>query len=202
MTSNVGIPANELSGQVAVVTGGGRGIGRAVAQALAAAGAAVAVVARSSGALTQVAAGIHEMGGQAIAVTADVTEREAVERMVEQVQRRLGPVDLLVNGAGIGGPIGPAWEGDPDDWWRCLETNVRASLPNLCARSVLPGMIARRCGRIVNLASIAGLTGLPYHSGYVLSKTAIVRFSETLAAETRPHGIQVFAIYPGLVLSR
>jgi NAD(P)-dependent dehydrogenase (short-subunit alcohol dehydrogenase family) len=187
----------DLSGQVAIVTGGGRGIGRAMALALARAGAAVAVVARTAEQLAETVALIEGEGGRAIAVPADVTDRQAVERMAREVERQLGPVDLLVNNAGTGDPGGPLWEVDPDQWWHVLTVNLCG--PFLCSRAILPGMIARRQGRIVNTASGAGLKAMTYMSAYVTSKTALVRLTENLAAETTEHGISIFAIHPGTV---
>ena len=115
--------------------------------------------------------------------------------MVRQVERRLGPVDLLVNNAGHGGEMAPLWEIDPDEWWRCMDVNLRG--PYLCARSVVPGMIARGSGRIINTASHTGLGLWPHFSAYPISKAAVIRLSETLAAETKEYDISVFAIHPG-----
>jgi NAD(P)-dependent dehydrogenase (short-subunit alcohol dehydrogenase family) len=106
-------------------------------------------------------------------------------------------VDLLVNNAGQFGPVGPLAATDPDDWWQVLEVNLRG--PVYCARAVLPGMLARGHGRIVNVSTSAGFTAIPMLSAYAVSKTALYRLSENLAAETRGHGITVFAISPGLV---
>lgn len=185
----------DLVGQVAIVTGGGRGIGRAIALRLASAGAAVAAVARSPDQLAETIALIEEAGGRGIAVTADVTDQEDVERMAKEVERQLGPVDLLVNNAGHGGQIGPFWEVDPDEWWRCIAVNLRG--PFLCARAVVPGMISRRRGRIINTASQAGIGLSPHLSAYAIGKTAVIRLNENIAAETKEHGISVFAIHPG-----
>jgi NAD(P)-dependent dehydrogenase (short-subunit alcohol dehydrogenase family) len=186
-----------LTGLVAIVTGGGRGIGEAIALGLAKAGASVAVVARSEDQLTQTVREITQLGSRAMFFAADVSDPAAVERMVVEVEQTLGSVDLLVNNAGLAGPIGPTWETDPDDWWRCLEVNLRG--PMLCSRAFLPGMIARGGGRIVNVASGAGTFAIPYLGAYVTSKTALIRFTEILALEVAQHGVKVFAIEPGTV---
>ena len=197
MSSNNTVPEIDLGGQVAIVTGGGRGIGRAMALGLARAGAAVAVVARSTDQLTRTVSLVQEAGGCAIAITADVTDQLATEQMARQVEEQLGPINLLVNNAGAPAPIGPLWEADPVEWWRCVDVNLHG--PFLCSRAVLPGMVSRRSGRIVTTASSSGLEPGPYVSAYAISKCAAIRFSENLAAETKDHGIYAFAISPGLV---
>jgi NAD(P)-dependent dehydrogenase (short-subunit alcohol dehydrogenase family) len=189
--------ATNLAGQVALVTGGGRGIGRAIALALARSGASVAVLARSADQLAEVVAEIARAGGRAIACPGDVTDRATVEGAVARVERELGPIDLLVNNAGAGGPLGALAEVDPDEWWRCVEVNLRG--PLLCSRAVLPGMLARRRGRIVNVASGAGTHPIPNLSAYVTSKAALIRMTENLAAEVDSFGIRAFAIQPGTV---
>jgi NAD(P)-dependent dehydrogenase (short-subunit alcohol dehydrogenase family) len=190
----------DLSGQVAIVTGGGRGLGKVYAQFLARAGAAVAVMARTASEIDETVASIKAEGGRAIALTGDVTDRGAVARAVAQTEERLGPVDLLVNNAGLPGPLksaGPVWVNDPDEWWRCMEVNVRG--PLLCSQAVLHGMIARRQGRIINISSGGGNTPWPYASAYSVSKAALTRLTENLAVEIREYGISVFAISPGMV---
>ncbi len=191
------LPLVRLEGQVALVTGAGRGIGRAIALALGDAGAAVAVCARSEGEVTGVAGEIAARGGLALAMRCDVTRRHEVEAMAAAVEDAFGPVDLLVNNAGRFGPVGPLAATDPDQWWQVLEVNLRG--PLYCTRAVLPGMLTRGHGRIVNVSSGVGLTVIPMLSAYVVSKTALYRLSENLAAETRGHGVMVFAIDPGLV---
>lgn len=200
MDSNRDTGNGTLRGQVAVVTGGGRGIGRAIARALAEVGAAVAVVARSESDLAETVALIAAAGGRAVALTADVTDQAAVERMVQETERHLGPVDVLVNNAGSAETIGPLWEIDPELWWRDLEINLRGVL--LCTWAVLPRMIARHKGRIINVSSYAGARPVPYMSSYTCAKAAVARLTDTLAAETKEHGVQVFAISPGYVRTR
>jgi NAD(P)-dependent dehydrogenase (short-subunit alcohol dehydrogenase family) len=189
--------AVDLHGQVALVTGGGRGLGRAFACALAAAGAAVGVTARSADQLAETVAEIEASGGTATAVAADVTDRAAVTQVVYRVTERLGPIDLLVNNAGIVSPLGPLWEADPDEWWRSVEINLRSAL--LCSAAVLPAMVQRKSGRIINVASAAGLWPIPFGTAYVTSKAAMIRLAETLAAETSSYGVSVFGIHPGNV---
>jgi NAD(P)-dependent dehydrogenase (short-subunit alcohol dehydrogenase family) len=190
-------PLVSLDGQVALVTGAGRGIGRAMALALSEAGAAVAVCARSEDEVGGLAREIADRGRRALAVRCDVTHRREVESMIAKVEAAAGPVDLLVSNAAQAGPIGPVAATDPDQWWRTLEVNLRG--PLYCARAVLPGMLTRRRGRIVNVSSGAGFAAWPMLSAYVVSKAALFRLSENLAAETRGHGVMVFAIDPGLV---
>jgi NAD(P)-dependent dehydrogenase (short-subunit alcohol dehydrogenase family) len=190
-------PLVRLDGQVALVTGAGRGIGRAIALALSAAGAAVAVCARSEDEVTAVAREIADRKGRAIAVRCDVLHRNEVEDMAAQVEAAIGPADLLVNNAGQSGPAGPMAVTDPDQWWQALEINLRG--PLYCARAVLPGMLSRGYGRIVNVSSSVGFAAVPMLSAYAVSKAALYRLSENLAAETRGQGVTVFTIVPGLV---
>jgi NAD(P)-dependent dehydrogenase (short-subunit alcohol dehydrogenase family) len=186
---------HELEGQVAVVTGGGRGIGANIARELASAGARVAVTGRTLKQIEEVAREIHGLPLQG-----DVSRREDVERWVREVRVTLGPIDLLVNNAGISGESAPAWETDPRDWWRVFEVNTLG--PFLCCHAVLPGMIERGRGRIVNVSSGAAYlpgSGMSSSTSYGPSKSALYRFSELLADQVREHGIAVFPISPGLV---
>ena len=188
---------DELRGQVAIVTGAGRGLGRATALALARARARVGVVARSEEQLAETVRGVTEAGGEALAVVVDVCDAAAVERMARKVERTLGPVDLLVNNAGTMGPLGPIWEADPGDWWHSMEVNLRG--PYLCSHALLPGMIERRHGRIINVSTSAAAVAVAHMGAYVIAKTALVRFTENLAAELLDSGVSVFTISPGTV---
>ncbi len=189
--------SEELAGQVALVTGGGRGIGRAIAARFAAAGAAVTVTARAAAQLHETVAQIEQAGGRALAVPGDVCDTEAVAHAVAMTHERFGAVDVLVNNAGLPGTAGPMWEVDADAWWRCLEVNLHG--PFLFARAVLPQMLARGHGRIINVTSHAGYIAYPYMSPYSVAKTALIRLSESLAFEARDAGIAVFAMDPGPV---
>jgi NAD(P)-dependent dehydrogenase (short-subunit alcohol dehydrogenase family) len=178
---------------VALVTGGGRGIGRRIGAALADEGYRVAVSARTR---EQVEETAGEIGG--LAIQADVSKRQDVDRMVAEVERELGPIDLLVNNAGISGwEHGGAWEVPVEDWWHVLEVNVLG--PYLCCRAVIPGMLERGGGRIVNVGSGASYLPGSSSTAYAASKAALGRFGETLANQLEGSGIAVFTISPGLV---
>jgi NAD(P)-dependent dehydrogenase (short-subunit alcohol dehydrogenase family) len=182
--------------RVALVTGGGRGIGRAVALALAREGCAVAVAARTRSEVERTAAEARSAGNAALAVEIDVTEPAAVVHAVKRVAAELGPIDVLVNSAGIA-ESAPFTRMDLDHWERHLRVN--ATGPYLVAREVLPGMLERRWGRIVNIASIAGLAGAAYVAAYVASKHALVGLTRALAVEIAGRGVTVNAVCPGYV---
>jgi 3-oxoacyl-[acyl-carrier protein] reductase len=185
------MPSDRLDGQVALVTGGGRGIGANIARELAGAGARVAVSARTKDEVEAVA---QEIGG--VAVVADISKGEDVERMVSEVESELGPIDLLVANAGIGNQDGATWEVDPRDWWHVLEVNVLGV--HLSCRAVIPGMLDRGRGRIVITGSGAAYLPGSDHTAYPASKAAVCRYGETLANELRGR-IPVFFFSPGLV---
>jgi len=185
---------------IALITGGGRGIGRAVALRLANNQWDVAIASRSANELAETAGIAKAASGRMLSITADVASAEDVRSMVQRTEKELGPIDLLVNNAGVAGPLAPFWETDPRDWWRCQEVNVLG--PMLCCREVVPGMMRRRSGRIVNLTSGAGLRAIANLGAYAISKASVIRFSEQLAMELAPHGITVFPIRPGVVRTR
>lgn len=187
----------KLQDQVVIVTGAGRGIGRAIAHKCAAAGAKVALTSRTEAQLQQVAGEIRDAGGTALVIPADVTDQDSVNNMVQTTETELGPVDLLVNNAGSFFSIGPAWETDPTAWWRDVTINVLGVY--LGCHAVLPGMIERGQGRVINLIGGGTTNPFPYGSGYGTSKAAVMRFTETLAVEAKEHGVKVFAMGPGLV---
>ena len=181
-----------LNAQVGLVTGGGGGIGRAIAQRLARDGMAVAVVDRNSGAAQTAAA---EIGG--FAVTADLTEPQAVGRAIDATLARFGKIDLLVNNAGVAW-MGPALDTPLEVLRSMLAVNVEGVF--IVSHAVLPHMVARRTGSVVNLASWAGKTGPAYFAGYSASKFAVIGLTQALAREMAPHGIRVNAICPGIVV--
>ena len=183
-----------LDGKVAVVTGAGRGIGRAVVEALASEGASVGLAARSADEIEAVANAIRASGGRALAVPTDVSSQPAVDQLFQRVSKEVGEVDILVNNAAILGPTGMLWETGLDAWQEVLEVNFTGVVR--CCRAVLPSMISRRCGKIINLGSIAGwddswAAGFPEWAAYGCTKAAVMRFSQVLAHQVKQYGVNV-----------
>jgi len=197
MSADPSHPLVDLTGQVALVTGGGRGLGRAFASALAKAGAHVAVTARTAEPLAETVEMVERAGGRALAIPGDVSAPDAVAHVVRTAESQLGMVDILVNNAGAVGPLGYDWEVDLEDWWRTFEINVRG--PFLYARAVLPGMVKRQRGRIVNISTGAGFGRLPQMDAYCATKAALTQWTKCLAADIQAHGVTVFAFHPGFV---
>ena len=164
---------------------------------LAEAGASVAVVGRSASDLAATADAIGRAGGRAFPVVANVTDRQAVMRMIDEVRQRFGPPDLLVNNAGSLMAVGALWEIDPDQWWADVEANLRSAA--LCAWAALPMMVERGSGTIVNIASISGTSRSGHDTAYSAAKAGLIRFTAGLAAETAGRGVRVFAVHPGTV---
>jgi 3-hydroxybutyrate dehydrogenase len=185
-----------LEGRGAVVTGGGRGIGRAVARALAEQGASVVVSARSTREIESVAKELVKDGFTADAVTCDVADEKSVQEMAEKAEKLLGTVDVLVNNAGIA-LSNPVKRLPLEEWNRIMTINVTGTF--LCTRAFLQGMIDRGWGRVINVASVAGLRGGRYISAYSASKHAQIGFTRSVAAEVADAGITVNAICPGYV---
>ncbi len=189
----------DLTGTVALVTGASAGIGRHLAEGLAARGAAVAGLARGAdrlrAAMEEVAAAT---GARTLAVPTDVTDPAAVDAAVAEVTRGLGPVGLLVNNAGlVDAAEVPLWEADPDQWWSVVESQVRG--PFLLARAVVPGMVAAGGGRVVGLASGLGTRGDARYSAYSAGKTAQMRITEAIDLAGAAHGVRAFDLAPGVV---
>lgn len=185
-----------LDGRTAVVTGGGRGIGRTVAHALAGAGASVVVAARTEGEIRSVADELREDGHEAHAVPCDVTEPDQVEALAGAAAERLGRVDVLVNNAGVSGSE-PFVRLELEEWNRMLRVNATGSF--LCTKAFLPGMLEAGWGRVVMMASTAGLSGGRYIAAYSASKHAVLGLTRSLAEEVGGRGVTVNAVCPGYV---
>src|SRR5436190_2175096 len=190
---------NLLKNRVALVTGAGRGIGRAIALAFAAEGAKVALTARTVSELDMAVGEIRAAGGTALALSADLSDRVVPKSLVGEVESKLGPIEILVNNAGIGSSAGPKplVEFDDDLWHKTLQLNLTA--PYLLTKAVLPGMLERNWGRIIMIASINGKIGALHGAAYAASKHGLLGLMRSLAMEVTGQGIAVNAICPGPV---
>ena len=186
-----------LKGKTAIVTGGGRGIGRAIARKLAGEGAAVLVASRSSKEIDAVAAEIQQAGGRAKAVAADVSKLAECEKIVRATREAFGAIDILVNNAGILGPVAPAEGTTPQQWDDVIAINLTSVF--LMSRLVVPEMYERGSGAILNVSSIAAKAALPMNSAYAASKAGVSGLTRTMAAEGARKGVRVNAISPGPV---
>jgi 3-oxoacyl-[acyl-carrier protein] reductase len=189
--------ANLLKNKVAIVTGAGRGVGRAAALSLAQAGAAVVLAARSTDQITGVADEIKQNGGQALAIATDVSDTAQVDHLLVLTLRAFQHIDILVNNAAVAHPIGKVWETSPRAWQELMAINVTG--PYLCARSVLPHMLDRGSGHIINISSGAADSNIEGLSAYNASKAALERFSGVLAEEVNSYGLVVTVLRPGIV---
>lgn len=187
----------KLQGQVAIVTGGGRGIGAATAERLAGMGARVVLAARSDEEVEAVASRLRGQGEQAIAVPGDVTDPDIVEEIVEAALDQFGRVDLLINNAAVIWPLEELAEADPDEWAYNIMTNLVA--PFMLARNVLPLMLDQGYGRILNVSSEAAFTPVPGGSAYCAAKAGLDMMTRVLALEVAGRGVTVNALYPGHV---
>ena len=187
----------KLEGQVAVITGAGRGIGRAIALAYAREGAQLALAARSESELEQTVASVSELGAEAIAVPTDITSQGHTERLAQAVVERFGRIDVLVNNAGISGPIGPLQDNDIAEWVDTINVNLTGTF--LVCRAVIPVMLEQGGGRIINLSGAGVANAWSNMSAYCSSKVAVVRLTEVLAQELEGKGIFVNALGPGSV---
>jgi NAD(P)-dependent dehydrogenase (short-subunit alcohol dehydrogenase family) len=186
-----------LSGQVAVVTGAGRGIGAAIATSLARLGAHAVLCGRTVSAIQATAAAIASEGGSSTAVECDVTDLRSVESMAARIEDLFGRLDILVNNAGVGGGNSPLHELAPEVWQQVMNTNLRGVY--YCIRSLAPVMIRRRSGHIVNVSSLAGKNPLPNGAAYSASKWGLNGLTYSVAEELRVHNIRVSVICPGSV---
>ncbi|MEW5803141.1 MAG: SDR family oxidoreductase [bacterium] len=193
------LEGKKLEGKKAVVTGGSRGIGKAIARAFLEEGASVAITGRNQDELEKTAEELSSFG-PVRSFKADISREQDARHMISEVLAAFGGVDILVNNAGIQGPIGRFWEVDFEDWVENIKVNCIGTAR--CVRQVLPIMISRKKGKIINLSGGGATSPRPYFSAYGTGKAAIVRFTETLAEEVRDYSIDVNAIAPGAVNTR
>ncbi len=187
--------AGRFNEQVAIVTGGGRGIGKSIASEFAMQGARVVVTARTANEVADVAHEIALAGGEAIGVVCDVSDESSVQELVDEVISHWGRVDVLVNNAAINLPHIDVTDIEPDAWRAVLDVNLTG--PYLCARAVIPKMKEQGSGNIVNISSIGGRHGSKGRGPYRAAKAGLINLTETLAAETFEHGIRVNCVCPG-----
>jgi NAD(P)-dependent dehydrogenase (short-subunit alcohol dehydrogenase family) len=188
-----------LLGQVAIVTGAGRGIGRGIALRFASEGAAVGLTARTKAEIDETLEQIEADGARGFAIEGDATQPRDVERIVRAVEGRLGGTTILVNNAGIPGPYGPVGVVDPDLWWKAQELHILA--PFLFMTAALPGMIARGTGRIIMISSPRSYQLTANLSAYSLGKAAQNKLAELVANEGQPYGVKAFALDPGSIMT-
>jgi NAD(P)-dependent dehydrogenase (short-subunit alcohol dehydrogenase family) len=189
-----------LDGEIVLITGAGRGIGEAVAHAFARSGASLVLTARTEQEVVHVARETGKLGVMTMALPGDVSKREGVRTIVATALDRFGRIDVLVNAAGIYGPIGPFVENDLDHWTAAIETNLLGTV--FAIHAVLPQMLARRKGVIINFSGGGAVQPFPRFSAYATSKAAIARLTETLSEEVKESGIRINAIAPGSVNTR
>ena len=188
----------DLTGKAALITGGGKGLGRTIAAALARAGADVAITSRTQADLDAVAGELQQHGRQVLSVRADVTNEESIRALVQEVVGQFGRIDILVNNAGVEG-AGAIVDMDAERWDHVLDVNLRA--PMLCCKHVGPHMIRRRQGKVINVASVMASRVARYLGAYAASKAGVVQLTRTLALEWIRHNIQVNALCPGYFLT-
>ncbi len=186
-----------LEGRVALVTGASRGIGRAIAVAFGQAGASVAVTARSTSALEAVVAEVSEAGGDALAITADLGVPADVQHIADAALSRFDRIDILVNNAGIVHPRVDLVDFDPALWRQVIDVNLVAAA--MLTKAILPSMIAKRSGKIINVSSIGGRRGSKGRTAYRVTKAGLISLTESVAAEVKPYGIDAVCICPGAV---
>ncbi|HLZ20769.1 MAG TPA: SDR family oxidoreductase [Ktedonobacterales bacterium] len=194
------MPSFDLTGRTALVTGGSRGIGLAIGSALAGAGANVVLAARHADQIEAAAAALRERGAQVVGVAANVSKADEVAMLVDAAEAAFGPVDILVNNAATNVHFGPVLDADDAMWIKMLETNLLSTV-RLCRR-IVPGMRERKHGKIINTASVAGISPGVGQGVYGALKAALIQLTRSLAQELGPDNIQVNAIAPGLVKTR
>ena len=186
-----------LRGKAVLITGGSRGLGLAFARGVAASGCNIVITGRDAESLGRARAELEAIGAATLAVPGDVTDPEMLPAAVDSAVAAFGSLDVMINNAGQGGPVGPTWEVDIDEWWNLVDVHLKGTL--LGCRAAIPHMIRRGQGRIINIASRAGLKRWPLVTAYSVSKAAVMKLTENLAAELQQHAIAVLSYHPGHV---
>jgi NAD(P)-dependent dehydrogenase (short-subunit alcohol dehydrogenase family) len=186
-----------MAGRTVVITGGAKGVGRAFAEALGKAGANVVITGRDRAALDQAEQELHAIGVAVVSVVADCADRDAMNIVVRKARDVFGGLDVLVNNAGLCGPVGPTWVVNYDAWWAALAVNLGGTM--ISSRAALDFMASRGAGRIINIVSHADRDPWPYATASSVSTAAVIKLTQNLAAELHSHGISVISYHPGLL---
>jgi len=186
-----------LRGKVAIITGAGKGLGRASAVEMAREGAYLVILSRTSPEIEETSRMIEEVGGEVLPLKADISRTTDVEQAVDKAHSRFGKVDILMNNAAVIGPVRPLYEVDEKDWDMCMDINVKGYY--LFSKAVIPHMIRQKRGKIINLTSGLGVMAMPLFGGYSIAKAGVIHLTKILAEELKPHNIQVNGLDPGVM---
>jgi len=187
----------KLKGKVAIVTGAGRGLGRASAIEMAKEGAHLVIVSRTAPEIEATSKMIEEIGGEALSLREDISRPKDVEEAVDRAQSHFGRIDILMNNAAVTGPVKPLHEVDEGDWDICMDINLKGSF--LFSKAVIPHMIRQKGGKIINVTSGLGVMAMPLFGGYSIAKAGVIHLTRILAEELKPHNIQVNGLDPGVM---
>ncbi len=190
----------KLRGKVAIITGAGRGLGRASAVEMAREGAHLAILSRTAPGIEATSRMVEEVGGKALSLKADISKPKDVEEAVDRARSHFGKIDILMNNAAVTGPVKPLYEVDEGDWDICMDINVKGSF--LFSKAVIPHMIRQKSGKIINVTSGLGVMAMPLFGGYSIAKAGIIHLTRILAEELKPHNIQVNGLDPGMMDTR
>lgn len=187
----------KLKGKVAIITGASRGLGRASAVEMAREGAYLVILSRTAPDIEVTSRMVEELGGEVLSLEGDISRSKDVKEAVDKAQSRFGKIDILMNNAAVIGPVKPLYEVDEQDWDICMDINLKGSF--LFSKAVMPHMIRRKRGKIINVTSGLGIIAMPLFGGYSIAKAGIIHLTRILAEELKPHNIQVNGLDPGVM---